>query len=359
MLRDGRAFIALTTALLIAPASLLTAGELSIERVFGPETTTGRYKHPASITELKNGDLYLVYYGGEGEYATNTGVFGARKQKQGKWTAPTLIASDPFRSVGNGVIWQAPDGVVWLFYVVRYGGTWSTSRIQAKVSRDQALSWSDSFVVSSREGMMVRNHPIVMSNGEYLLPVYHEAGNDTESVGADSTSRFLRFDSRTKEWIELGVIHSKKGNIQPAVVELTPGHVVAYCRRGGSYGPVKDGFAVRAESKDFGQTWTEGTDSAFQNPNSALELLKLRSGNLVMLFNDSTHRRTPLVAALSTTNDKDWQHRRTIGSEPKQSYAYPTAVQGADGRIHLVYTSDNRTTIHHATFDEEWIKEGK
>ena len=30
------------------------------------------------------------------------------------------IASDPFRSVGNGVIWEAPDGLVWLFYVVGF-----------------------------------------------------------------------------------------------------------------------------------------------------------------------------------------------------------------------------------------------
>ena len=37
---------------------------------------------------------------------------------------PVPLARDPFRSVGNGVIWQAPDGLVWLFYVVRYGETW-------------------------------------------------------------------------------------------------------------------------------------------------------------------------------------------------------------------------------------------
>ena len=41
-------------------------GELAIERVFGPEIKTGPYKHPACLTELDNGDLYLVHYGGEG-----------------------------------------------------------------------------------------------------------------------------------------------------------------------------------------------------------------------------------------------------------------------------------------------------
>ena len=98
------------------------AGDLSITRVFGPEIPTGPYKHPASMTELSNGDLYLVYYGGAGEYAIETAVFGSRLKKgETKWSDPKPIARDPFRSVGNGVIWEAPDGVVWLFYVVRFG----------------------------------------------------------------------------------------------------------------------------------------------------------------------------------------------------------------------------------------------
>ena len=57
------------------------AGELRIERVFGPEVPTGPYKHPACMTELSNGDLYLVYYGGKGEYAVDTAVFGSRLKK--------------------------------------------------------------------------------------------------------------------------------------------------------------------------------------------------------------------------------------------------------------------------------------
>ena len=65
---------------------------------------------------------------------------------------------------------------------------------------------------------------------------------------------------------EAGIIRSKKGNIQPAIAEIAPGHLIAYCRRGGGYGPVKDGFIVRAESRDAGRTWTESVDSKFPIP---------------------------------------------------------------------------------------------
>ena len=344
---------------MIGGGTLLLLTILTTERVFGPETPTGPYKHPASITELANGDLYLVYYGGEGEYAVQTGVFGSRYRAAARnWSAPRLIASDPFRSAGNGVVWQAPDGLVWLFYVVRWGDTWSTSRIQAKVSKDNAETWSESFVVSEREGMMVRGRPIVLASGEYLLPVYQEAGQDTESVGPDSTSRFLLWDAKKRQWVESGIIRSRKGNIQPAVVEVSSGHLIAYCRRGGGYGPVKDGYLVRAESSDAGRTWTEGQDSAFPNPNAAVDFIRLRNGHLLLIYNSSMSSRTPLTAALSEDNDKTWPWKRNLAAG-RDSFAYPVAIQTRDGMIHVVYTSNERKVINHAMFDEDWVRTGQ
>lgn len=355
-------FVAMAVGMLAAPAvvpaQVASDPGLKIERVFGPEVPTGRYKHPASLTELRNGDLYLVYYGGEGEYAAGTGIFGARLKKGSTtWPPPQPIARDPFRSVGNAVVWQAPDAVVWLFYVVRYGATWSTSRVQAKVSHDNAESWSDAFVVTQDEGMMVRNPPIVLADGAYLLPVYHETGHDTEVVGPDSTSLFLRYDAKSRQWTPTGRIMSPTGNIQPAVVELTPGHLIAYCRRGGGYGPTTNGYVVRSESRDGGATWQPGRNSSFPNPNSAVEFLKLRSGALVLVYNDSMSDRTPLTAALSTDSDRTYASRRHI-AEGRNSFAYPTGFQASDGTIHIVYTSDQRSVINHAVFTEAWIAGG-
>jgi predicted neuraminidase len=342
--------------LVIAAAALCAAAELRTERVFGPEVPTGPYKHPAAITAFDNGDLYLVYYGGAGEYATDTSVYGSRLRKGGtKWSAPEAIAHDPLRSTGNGVVWQAPDGVVWLFYVVRFGDTWSESRIQVKLSRDRAATWSDSSVLDLRAGMMVRCHPIALANGDYLLPIYHETGRDPEAVGADSASLFLRYDHAARAWGSTGEIHSRMGNIQPAVVSITDRDLIAYCRRGGDYKPRTDGFLVRSESHDGGRTWSPGQETEFPNPNSAVEFLKLNSGNLLLIYNDHMYRRTPLTAALSADNDKSWRWRGNIAEGPND-FAYPSAVQTADGLIHLVYTTDRRQVIQHAVFDEAWVR---
>jgi predicted neuraminidase len=350
--------LAVTPAMITVQPSVARTGHMRIERVFGPEVPTGPYKHPASIAELANGDLYIVYYGGAGEYATDTGVFGARRKKgSSKWEAPRALARDPFRSLGNGVVWQAPDGIVWLFYVVRWGDTWSTSRIQTKVSRDGAHTWSDSFVVTEEEGAMVRGRPTVLDTGEYLLPIYHETGHDPERVGADSTSRFLRWDPRARIWRASGEIRSAKGNIQPAVVQLSHDHLLAYCRRGGGYEPVTNGYIVVSESHDGGRTWAEGMDSPFPNPNAAVDLLKLHNGHLLLIYNDSMSDRTPLTAALSLDGGKTWPYKQNIATGP-HDYAYPFAIQGHDGKIHLVYTSEERTVVNHAVFDEAWVSAG-
>ena len=58
---------------------------------------------------------------------------------------------------------------MWLFYVNRYGDTWSHARVKGKISNDGALSWSDSFMLSFEEGSMVRGQPIVLNNGDYHL----------------------------------------------------------------------------------------------------------------------------------------------------------------------------------------------
>jgi predicted neuraminidase len=328
---------------------------VTVQRVMGPEVPTGRYKHPASITELDNGDLYIAYYGGDGEYRPGTAVYGTRLPKGGsKWSEPVVLAKDPFYSVGNGVVWQAPGGMVWLFYVIRPGATWSTSRIAAKVSTDGAKTWSDSTIVSFEEGMMVRSQPIALLDGTYLLPVYRETGGDPNFVGPDTCSLFLRFDPKTNQWRETNRVYSRLGNLQPSVAQIDENYLIAYCRRGADYKPRIDGYMVRTESRDGGRTWSEGQETEFPNPNAAVEFIKLHSGNLLLVYNDSMSSRTPLTVAISTDHGKTFPHRRNIG-EGENSFAYPYAIQTRDGKIRVVYTSDRRSVINMAVFEEGLI----
>lgn len=167
--------------LALVPPLVPAAADIFTGRIFGPEVPTGPYKHPASLCALDNGGLLPAYYGGEGEYAQSTAVFlprlasGARR-----WTLPVAVARDPYRSVGNGVCWQDPLGRVWLFCVIRFGPTWSTSRITAKVSDDPGR----------------------------------------ERVEPETSSFCLIRDPGSDEWRPSGRIRSANGNLQPSPVEL-------------------------------------------------------------------------------------------------------------------------------------------
>ena len=112
------------------------------------------------------------------------------------------------------------------------------------------------------------------------------------------------------------------------MVELEPGHLVAYCRRGGDYGPKTIGYLVRSESHDGGRTWTEGKDSPFPNPNAAVDFLKLRSGQLLLVYNDSMNGRTPLTVALSPDGDQTYPRQAQPRRGPRR-LRLPDRLPGA------------------------------
>ncbi len=325
-------------------------------RVFGSEHP-GIYKHPASITELNNGDLYIAYYGGAGEYDSETAVYGSRcKKGQHAWSAPEVIADTPFRGDGNPVVWQAPDGVVWLFYVNLYGKTWSEARVKAKISEDGAQTWSDSFMLTMEIGTMARGKPIVLLNGDYLLPMYFETGDDRESTSAETASYFLRFNPKTKTWTETNRIRSSNGNLQPQVVQLDEKNLVCFMRRGGGFGPGTKGYIMRSESHDGGYTWSDAVDTEFRNPNSAVDVVKLKNGHIALVYNDHMYERTPLSIAISTDGAKTFPYRRNIGGGDN-TFAYPYMIQTADGKLLVLYTTNNRATIMVSEFKEAAITE--
>jgi predicted neuraminidase len=361
--RDPKRLLA-TLLWLSLRLTVLAAGSgsegLRMERLFGPEIPTGKYKHPACFTELADGSLYAVFFSGRGEYGdAAASVYGSRLPPGARrWSRPVVVATNPFHALGNAVVWQVPDGVVWLFYVTRYGEVWADARITAKISRDGARTWSEPFQVTFEAGTLVRSRPVVLADGSWLLPVYHEAGRDPEFDDPANTSFFLRRDPATGAWTESNRVRSRLGNVQPAAAVVSGSHLVAFCRRGGDYAGRPDGWLVRTESRDGGRTWSAGADSALPNPNAAVDFIRLASGRHLLAYNHSFTNRTPLTVALSDDGGRTFAWRRDIAAGPEGDFAYPTAVQTRDGRIHVMFTSDERTVVRKAVFTEAWATGG-
>ncbi|MCA9041218.1 MAG: exo-alpha-sialidase [Planctomycetaceae bacterium] len=343
--------VALFLLLPILACTNLVAGEISIQQVVGQEIP-GKYKHPASITELKNGDLMVVYFGGDGEYLPGTAIYGMRLPKgETTWTSPVMLANTPERMDGNAVIWQTPGEEVWLLYVTRYGKEWSTARIKLKISTDGGKTFSDSMLVTEETGYMVRNKPIVKEDGNYLIPAYHEYGTDTQVSDHRNRGLFLHYDVQTRSFSKSNEFTYRKGVEQPAVVQLDKDHFIAYCRRGGDYEKTDDGWMVFTESHDGGWTWSNGIESPFPNPNSAIDLTKLQNGHLLLIYNDHMYLRRKLTVAVSTDQGKTFPTKKVLMND-NAGMAYPYMIQASNGDIHVIFTY-NRVKVMHAVFREE------
>jgi predicted neuraminidase len=72
------------------------------------------------------------------------------------------------------------------------------------------------------------------------------------------------------------------------------------------------------------------------NPNSGIDVVRLKDGRIVLVYNNTTTGRTPLNLAVS----EDAEHFRmfkTLEDEPGE-YSYPAMIQGSDGDLHITYT---------------------
>jgi predicted neuraminidase len=108
---------------------------------------------------------------------------------------------------------------------------------------------------------------------------------------------------------------------------------------------------LRSESHDGGKTWSPAQRTEFPNPNAAVDFIKLRNGHLLLVYNNNMNDRTPLTVAISIDGGKTFPYRRDIGGGDN-TFAYPYAIQTRDDKIHILYTTNSRTTIMQSVFEE-------
>jgi predicted neuraminidase len=110
----------------------------------------------------------------------------------------------------------------------------------------------------------------------------------------------------------------------------------------------------KSVSPNGGLSWTICKPTNIPNPHAALDLVKARSGELLMAFNNSSRDRYSISLALSEDDGKTWSYLLDFdGGEGE--YSYPCLIQDKSGRFHVTYTQD-RYRIKHLEFDLDWLK---
>ncbi|MHC4060995.1 MAG: sialidase family protein [Planctomycetota bacterium] len=310
--------------------------------------------HASTIEETEN---YLVsaYFAGTGEGNRDVCIWVSRKKKgTDTWLPPVQVAhgvqyhridSDDVHRwpCWNPVLYQAKDELLYLFYKV--GPNPDTWWGVLKTSNDQGESWSQARRLPEGISGPVRAKPVLLDDGTLLC------GSSTEDNGWRVHMEFTKDLGRT--WSRTDALNDGKefGAIQPTILRHSGGMVQILCR--------SDDHIRQSWSSDGGKSWTPLTKSILPNPNAGIDVVKLSDGRHLLVYNHSdgdSGGRSQLN--ISVTDDgKVWkaglklEDGKTV--EGKNAYgAYPGAILGSDGLVHIVYTW-RRDRINYVAIDPE------
>ncbi len=316
-------------------------GEYVLQSAMLFETIADRpSSHCACITEAPDGDMLCVWYAGSREAAPDVALMlGRWRRATGQWDEPQLLLDTPGKPDGNAVLHCDPSGKLWLFHNVIEGRGWSDTRLYVRTSEDEGATWTDAEFFDPEVGRMVRTGMRVLSDGRWLLPAYDERS----WRGLCYTS-----DDEGATWQCSEPMVAPVPLIQPAIVERSDGSLLAYQRTGGDERRI-----WASASQDRGHTWSECTATDLHNPNSGVDMVRLREGDLALVCNNVPKGRTPLHVAWSPDEGASWPIIRELESISGE-FSYPTMLQARDGLVHIVYTYQ-RETIKHVWFDRAWL----
>jgi predicted neuraminidase len=366
--------------------------EYSSELIFPLESW---HNHSSSIVETPKGDLLVCWFHGSGERtADDVLIRAARWSTQKKsWSPPFTLADAPGFPETNPVLFIDRRERLFFFWPLIIAHRWETALMKYRVSTDyqqadgppawafqdnivlvpkNIVSKTKAFVAAevernpqlaaagqrlvehaedeyfSRMGWFTRTHPLELPSGRLLVPMY----SDGYSFGIMAIS-----DDGGVTWKGSEPIVGL-GGVQPSVVRKNNGTLVAYLRDNGP-APKR---ALMSESTDDGESWTTMRDTDIPNPGSSLEVIRLRNGHWIMVYNDLERNRYSLVAAISEDEGKTWPIRRHLEGQPDVEtpgqYHYPSVMQARDDAIHVTYSyfTPAGKSIKHARLTEEWLR---
>lgn len=336
------------------------------------------HTHSSSIIQTPGGNLLACWYAGSGERRANdVRIEGAVRSSgpDGNWSAPFILVDTPNLPDCNPVLFRDRLDRIWLFWVVPIANRWENSVLKYRraSSCDESgrpvWDWQDSIhltpgqefaehlrngfrqlghnedlwaeyalpysrlLVQAAEdpykrqtGWMTRNHPLTLSGGRIVLPLYSDGFNVSMTAYSDD-------DGET--W-STGAPIVGLGPIQPSVVADSDGNLTAFMRDSGG-APAR---ILVSHSHDKGLSWTPATDSSMPNPGSSMEVVSDGAGNWIMIYNRSETSRNNLWLAVSDDQGQSWKDVRELESGdsfPDARYSYPSMIL-AGGKLHMTWS---------------------
>lgn len=313
----------------------------TIETIIAPATAESPRNSEGDIIVLEDGSLLAAwseFYGGSRD--DSAARISAKRSVDGGRTWGerfTLRENTGAENVMSASFLRLDSGELLLFYLEKH----SREDLDVLVVRsgDDGKTWSEPVLVTPEPGYHVMNNARVLltSGGRLVCPV---ATTDRvwEKGHRFRTICYLSDDGGHTWRRGTGEVNApKRGAMEPGLIEKADGTLLQVIR-------TQTGRQWFAESKDGGDTWSEGRPWTVTSPEAPATLANLPEGKGWLVIHnpsldpENSHggERTPLVASVSTDEGATWSPAKAIESDPALTYSYVSVDFHAD-RVLLTY----------------------
>lgn len=328
-----------------------------------------KHERVSSIAASEDGKhIYLVWYsGGRGEGPGNYVTLSVSTNGGKDWKNDELVVfpKDSTTRFFDPVLWRDHFGKIWLFYAVSMNNKYWD--LKGGVNA-MPIVWDGSKVVWEKPKLisygLMMNKPFYISEKENaLFPVSlwqlrKGISKDPEYI-PDGTFIYSHSYKKNKKLSHLKEYSSI--NTLPDSMRTVDEHQLVQVNGSGGFLCLlrtKKGIYY-SKSRDYGKSWTvlQPFTSTGATPPSRFYIGKLRSGNLLLILNDSKTR-TNMTAFVSKDGGETWPHKLLLDN--RNQVSYPDADQDENGIIHITYDRDrNRDKeINYCRITEKDILEG-
>lgn len=291
------------------------------------------------IEYAPGGRLWVSFFsGGEKEPGPgNEVLLTTRRKSGGAWCGPRVMASPPGEARAyDPSLWHDPSGRLWLFYNIADPGSVELS-VWAATSDDSSSErpeWSRPFKIELEAPFAFRlNKPIVVSSGEWILPVTWAGEKPRGWFPARGQLQGAAVSSDLGlTWKLYGGVEAPHWALENMIVELSCGRLWMLIRTG-------SGFLWESFSGDGGKSWSEGAPTNIVNPGTRFFIGRLSSGRLLFINTFRPDERRGLSACLGLPGNET-SFGKGIELDHGEKVSYPDAVEGADGLIYAVHDRD-------------------
>ena len=310
--------------------------------------------HAPAIRRM--GDAFsLIWFDGTRESHNDVAIYESTFQfEKDDWVAsdpkPLLTkealasVSSPRQAVltlGNTIAnFEVPDE---FFATIVSAGGWAASSIAWVKTEHGTPTFMRKLSLSPflNRSHLVKSPTVKYQDGTIAIPAYFEMGNAFgELIRLNGNGRVV--DKRR--------ISQGRFGIQPEIVVLDEQNALALLR---NFDDATDRL-IASRTSDGGQSWSDAELTNLPNPNSPVSAVPLSTGDILLVFNDSTTDATILRMAISNDDGKNW--RRIFTLENGEGAArYPMMRALPNGEIILVYSYGSKRGIKALAFNESWV----